>query len=378
MSKVSDSLLPKILYVFGDMSGGGHNLQAFKTIYYSGAADNCVVVSLSDGDDKTIENKLGELGLSVIYLNMNKFRLSAAVKELRRIAAENNCAIAHSNGLKSDLMCSLAFGKSDTVHIITLHNYLKEDAFLRMSSSKAKIAVSVQKRVLNRCGHIIACSKTLCSKMLADNPKLRITAIQNGVDIANFVKGDKSALRKQHGVGEDKIIIISTGRMVPIKRIIETAEAFLNAGLPEKYELWMVGSGECFEEYKNRFSGEEKIRFLGRRSDIADLLSMADVFVSSSESEGLPLAVLEAVSAGLPVYLSDIPQHLEITGEYPDAGKTYTLGNTDELARLFRGTEDYLQNAQTVSLEGGPFDITVMGDSYRDYYIEAARQEVKK
>ena len=109
MSKVSDSLLPKILYVFGDMSGGGHNLQAFKTIYYSGAADNCVVVSLSDGDDKTIENKLGEFGLSVIYLNMNKFRLSAAVKELRRIAAENNCAIAHSNGLKSDLMCSLAF-----------------------------------------------------------------------------------------------------------------------------------------------------------------------------------------------------------------------------------------------------------------------------
>ena len=368
MKRASDKPLPKIAYVFGDMSGGGHNLQAFKTIYYSGAVNNCIVISLFEGDDRTVESKLREIGLDVIYLRMNKLRLTAAAKELRRVVEENGCAIAHSNGLKSDLMCTLAFRKSSVSHVITLHNYLKADAYLRMSAYKARIAVAVQHRVLRRCRYIIACSETLKRSMLADDPKLHITAIQNGVDISNFVKTDRSALREKNGIAQDKIIFICTGMLYARKRVPETAGAFLKAELSDRYELWFAGSGEHLEEYKERFAKYGSIRVLGKRSDISDLLNTADVFVSSSENEGLPLAVLEAISVGLPVYLSDIPQHKEILDELPGAGRLYSLGDEDGLARLLQETESYLADAQPVSLTGGPFDISVMGDAYREYY----------
>ena len=361
--------LPKIAYVFGDMSSGGHNLQAFKTVIYSGAKDNCIVVALSRGRDYSLEKKFNENGIQVIYLSLNNLELISSIKKLRKIVLDNNCKIVHSNGLKSDWVSHYAFNKSSIMHVVTLHNYLKEDALLRMGIVKAKIAIIVQSRLLKRCNHIIACSKTLENQMRSDNPDLKIHTIQNGVDIDRFCKLDKCVLRKKYSIDPKKFIFISTGRISPRKTILETGEAFLKANLGDNFELWFVGSGECFEEYKAALSGVSNVKFLGRREDIVELLNIADVFVSSSETEGLPLAVLEAISTGTYVYLSDIPQHKEILEEYPSAGRFYHLGRVDELAKLFQNARKDIKKNNPISLVGTNFDIKVMGKSYRDYYI---------
>ena len=376
MKKVSNgSELPKIAYVFGDMSGGGHNLQAFKTIIYSGAKENCIVISLSRGQDCSLERKLNLIGINVIYSPLNKLRIFSCIKELKRIVTEQNCTIVHSNGLKSDLISHYAFCKSNIKHVITLHNYLKADAFLRMSRLKAMIAVYIQANLLKKCQYIIACSKTLEKQMRSDAPNLKICTIQNGVDIDRFKILDKMSLRTEYNIDLYTIIFISTGRMSPRKRILETGEAFLRANLGAEFELWFVGDGECFEKYKATFSEEKNIKFLGRQENIVELLNIADVFVSSSETEGLPLAVLEAISTGKPVYLSDIPQHNEILEEYPSAGKMYHLGNIDELAELFKNTNEYIKEYKPISFSETNFDIRVMGASYRNYYLKICNEE---
>ena len=370
MKKVSDgSQLPKIAYVFGDMSGGGHNLQAFKTIIYSGAKDNCIVISLSKGQDCSLEKKFDSIGMNVIYSPINKLEIFSGIQNLKRIVLEQNCIIVHSNGLKSDLISHYAFRKSNIKHVITLHNYLKEDAFLRMGRLKATIAVHLQAYLLKKCKYIIACSKTLEKQMRSDNPNLKICTIQNGVDVDNFKLLDKKSLRRKYHIDSNKVIFISTGRMSPRKRILETGEAFLKANLGDHFELWFVGDGEHFEKYKAVFSKEKNIKFLGRQDNIVDLLNIADVFVSSSETEGLPLAVLEAISTGKPVYLSDIPQHKEILEEYSSVGKMYHLGDINELAELFKNTNEYIKGFRPISLLETNFDICVMGTSYRNYYL---------
>lgn len=365
----SNRKLPRIAYVFGDMSGGGHNLQTFKTIVYSGAKDNCIAISLSKGQDCSLEEKLNSIGINVIYLSLNKFKMLSCIRTLKRIVLEQNCTLVHSNGLKSDFISHYAFNKTKIKHIITLHNYLKEDAFLRMNRLKAMVAVHIQENLLKKSKYIIACSKTLAKQMRSDNPDLKLYTIQNGVDVDQFKILNKLFLRERYNIDPNKIIIICTGRMSPRKRILETGKAFLKADLGAQYELWFVGNGEYFEEYKEIFSSVENIIFWGRRDNVAELLNTADIFVSSSETEGLPLAVLEAISTGKPVYLSDIPQHQEILADCPSAGKLYHLGDIDELALLFNNSREYMGEFTPISLQGTDFDIRIMGEKYKNYYL---------
>ena len=356
---------PKVAYVFGDMTTGGHNLQAYKTIIYSGAVDNCLVISLSRSVENGLEKKLAEVGISVQYCEINKSNYFIGIRSLRSIVENNGCSIAHSNGLRSDLACYLAFKNSETIHVITLHNFLKEDAYLRMNKYKACLALMIQKYVLKRSNHIIACSKTLANQMNQYIPGLNISYIQNGVDLDNFGVMDKNTLRLQYGFPEDELLFISTGSMTKRKRIPETIEAFLSAKLPNS-KLLIVGDGTYLKEYRARYSKYDNVEFLGRRNDIKELLNICDVFVSSSESEGLPLAVLEAISTGKIVYLSDIPQHKEIV-ESLNYGNLYHLGNQKELSSLMNNTVK--NSACGINLANTSFDIKVMGEKYKNYYI---------
>ena len=98
MEKASnDKRMPKVAYVFSDMSGGGHNLQTFKTIIFSGAKDNCIAISLSKGDDCSLEKKLNENGIKVFYLSFNLLKIVSSIRKLREIVTDSKCEIVHIN-----------------------------------------------------------------------------------------------------------------------------------------------------------------------------------------------------------------------------------------------------------------------------------------
>lgn len=361
--------IPKIAFVFADLSYGGSNLQTVKIIQHSGAVDNCIVIALTDAeDDAILEGKLVEIGIKPIRMRFKKQRLLSELFRLRQLVTENQCQLVSSNGLRSDMACHYAFLKTNIPHVIVLHNYLREDAFLRMSKPKAMLATTMQTHVLRKSKYVVACSKTLKKQTEQDIKGLKVTAIQNGVDPEDYPVLDKAELRRRYGFPNDALIFISTGSMTLRKRIPETIDAFIQAGLPDA-KLLMVGNGPYLEEYEKRYTQYKAVSFLGRRNDIKELLNIADVFVSSSESEGLPLSVLEAISAQDYVFLSDIPQHTEILREFDNCGMAYKLGDKDELAKLFRNTKQLLERVGNNGLQNSSFDISVMGKAYRDYYM---------
>ena len=132
--------------------------------------------------------------------------------------------------------------------------------------------------------------------------------IPNGVPTEAFAPcfEIRQRLRQEFQIAPQTLVFIHVGRFDAVKNHAMLISAFsqLFASALAPVELWLVGDGELREavQQQARTLGiESRVRFLGVRSDIPDLLRAADVFVFPSRWEGNPLSVMEAMAAGLPV-----------------------------------------------------------------------------
>ncbi len=129
--------------------------------------------------------------------------------------------------------------------------------------------------------------------------------------------------------------VIQVSRCVPEKRQHDLIEAFLKADLPG-WKLVLVGGTREGDSYGDRLKGmaatSSNIVMAGYRSgdELHQLYSHAGIFVLPSSHEGLPIALLEALSYGLRSIVSDIPSNLEVNLA---SEHYFHLGDTDELAR---------------------------------------------
>jgi glycosyltransferase involved in cell wall biosynthesis len=108
----------------------------------------------------------------------------------------------------------------------------------------------------------------------------------------------------------DRFLILSVGRVNPEKGIGDLLVAF--SQVHEKHPsamLIVVGDGAILGELKSQAASlglGEDVRFTGSRNDVPNLMSASDMYISSSYREGLSLAMLEAMAAGLPILATKV------------------------------------------------------------------------
>ena len=122
----------------------------------------------------------------------------------------------------------------------------------------------------------------------------------------------RAALRESVGTPADRIVIIMIGRLVAEKGHIELCEAMRDVDA----ELWVVGErlksdhadglGALVDTVANDPDRADRIRFLGYRPDIPELLRAGDIFTLPSHREGMPRSIIEAMLTGLPVVATNI------------------------------------------------------------------------
>ncbi|MCL4734650.1 MAG: glycosyltransferase [Candidatus Omnitrophica bacterium] len=139
--------------------------------------------------------------------------------------------------------------------------------------------------------------------------RARIRLIPNGIDLQRLMPVQSlDNVRSDLQTPMKEPVIIMAGRLEPVKRVELLIEAF--SGFRRKNHagyLWVVGNGsqkERLQAVSTEARMDEYIRFPGNRDDLPDLLHAADLFVLTSETEGLPNVVLEAMGCGLPVLVS--------------------------------------------------------------------------
>jgi len=204
--------------------------------------------------------------------------------------------------------------------------------------------------------------------------------IPNGIPVEHFAQGqqNRELLRKQEGIGPDDIAYICVGRMTPQKEHALLLRAFAqDLSRDPRAKLLLAGDGELrrsLEAQSESAGVKEKVRFLGVRNDIPELLGAADVFVLSSKYEGHPLCVMEAMAAGLPVIATAVGGLPELVEE----GRSGILVPPADAAALGNAMTELLESPDLLRGMGNAaserakarFDIKVMTEAYGKLYEE--------
>jgi len=177
-------------------------------------------------------------------------------------------------------------------------------------------------RIIAGSGRLVAVSQDL-KRFILEKVGLSnegIDLIYNGVESGPRVsKEEASRVKAELGLARGNVVIGVIGSLYPVKGhqyLLEAMPAVL-ARYPQAV-LLIMGRGEledALKEQVNRLGLEGQVWFLGMRNDIPKLLGALDVFVLPSLSEGLSLALLEAMAAGLPAVATRVGGNAELVVE---------------------------------------------------------------
>jgi len=169
-------------------------------------------------------------------------------------------------------------------------------------------------------------------------PPHKIVCIPNGIDTSRFQPNPtvRQAVREQFGCAPDAFVWLTVGRLEPVKNHLELLRAFreVAAGHPHA-RLLIAGQGSLQAATEQRIAElglADRVRLLGTRRDIPELLNAADAFVLPSLWEGMPLTLLEASATALPIVATDVGGNAEVVLE-GKTGYLVPVKDTEALAQ---------------------------------------------
>ena len=257
-------------------------------------------------------------------------------------------------------------------HLITMHG-------------SRYYAGRLQRRIAMRAAvgysrHTVAVSKPLAEHLRQDllvKPS-RISVVANGV---RHRTPARTSLRDELRLAPDDMLAVSVGNLYPVKGHSHLLDALAQlAARHQRLHVAISGRGDLADALsaQARASGiGERVHLLGLRSDIPEVLAAADVFVLPSLSEGLPLALLEAMFAGRPIIASDVGE-IAVALEHGSSGILVPAGDSTALAHAIDGVLSDPERARELGVRArhralAEYDVAHMVRRYGSMYEGVCR-----
>jgi glycosyltransferase involved in cell wall biosynthesis len=308
----------RIAHILGNLDMGGAETVALRLIERQSQHGHiCSVHTLFGGG--TLEARFRDTGIELrLHHEASKH---ARVRVLRTDFRELGVDVVHCHNIAATLLGALAARLNGVRSVIsTWHS----GSFINDPGQDWKYALAGRmcSRMVTVCS---AARRALAGVRFADAS--RIVTIYNGTDPL-LLDGVTSAEPR----GE--FTVVQVGRMAPPKDPLLLLDAFrLVLNQAPGAMLWIVGDGVLLETARNRadaLSIADAVVLWGRQRDVRPYLAGAEIFTLCSNSEGVPMALLEAMSAGLPAVVSDAGGMREVVE--PGASALVPVGDAPALA----------------------------------------------
>jgi L-malate glycosyltransferase len=293
--------MTRVMQVTWGLVAGGAEMYAFTVAANLDAQKyDAMLCAIDKGG--ALEAEIKARGIPCFVMNRRQGIDWKLMWRLYRLFRENRIQVVHTHHF-NQLFYSLLGAKLTGARIVHMEHSVE---FL-----KRKRLARALKFLSRFCDKVIAIGSdgAQALKELAGIPESKLEIIRAGVDPANYGES-KAAARRALGLKQEEKIAVIVARLFPEKNHRMLLEAFAEViqGV-DKARLLIVGEGveeAAIRQEIVRLNLQQQVILMGVRRDVARILAAADVFVLSSDREGLPIAVLEAMAAAKPVVATDV------------------------------------------------------------------------
>ncbi|MDN5941963.1 MAG: glycosyltransferase family 4 protein [Nitrospira sp.] len=337
---------------------------------------NLSVILFNEG---RLEKEIGSLGIPVKVFSENRWGSGKIFLELVREFKKSNFRIIHTHKYKDTILAAPVAKLCGIRHVVRTVHGLSEP-FEGLQAFKMSCYESIERNVHRSCVDvIIGVSSQIEAKYKAQGEVSRVACIRNGIDLeGKSVQTDRWRTRKELSVDGETCLIGTVGRLTPVKGIpylLQAARVLLRRGANVK--VLIVGEGSIRQDLLTQTHDlgiSDNVVFLGHREDTDVLLQAMDIFVLPSLSEGIPMALLEAMAASLPIVASRVGGIPEIIEDGVD-GYLVEPMDVDNLAERCRRLIKSPEVARKMGEQGRKrvereFSATAMADRVASTYKE--------
>jgi len=302
------------------------------------------VVALEGAGARALADRATSQGLlAETFVAGGRLGLLPMISRLRCLVRRYPDAIMHSHGYKPDILLSWLGVPRRMGCLATCHNWISD-------TRKLQLLEALDKRALRHFDRVVAVSPDIARELVTSGVSARrVSIINNGIRVPQAQDDSKSNVRAAFGIPDGGKLIVQIGRLARSKRIDLLLQAV--SRLPDELQAYVLLAGEGEQRdflggLAGRLGLERRVHFCGYRGDVGRLLAAADVLALSSEREGLPIVILEAMALRCPIVTTRVGAIPDVLG---DGHHAWIVAPNDPDA-LQRAISDVLERPEVAAL----------------------------
>jgi glycosyltransferase involved in cell wall biosynthesis len=352
-----------------DGPGGAERVVVHMATTLQAAGAHNVVFLPADGEG-WLARELEGSGVVVEHFHIERPLSPPCARELAQAFRRHRIDVAHSHEFSMAVYGAWASWRAGVPHVITMHGSryyagrLQRRLAMRAAMAASSRTVAVSDSLARAIGHDLWVRRS------------HVSVMPNGV---RYTAPERVTLRDELQLAPDARVLVAVGNLYPVKGHTHLIDAA--ARLAERHptlHVAIAGRGDLAATLWSRARTrglDGRVHLLGLRDDISAILAAADVFVMPSLSEGLPLALLEAMWAGRPIVASDVGE-VGVALNHGEAGALVEPGNVEALAEALDRVLSDREHAQRLADHAArracaEYDITRMVGRYVELYAQA-------